>query len=125
MMKTRLAEVALLLIGLASAGTPRLLWAQDDHQRSYQIDRYEELAKSGSLRGETIYLYKCFYCHNQIAKHGSDLHDLFKRPKLVSGEPVNERTVTAVIKNGTGKMPAYRFGMSEPDLQDLVSYLKS
>ena len=36
-----------------------------DLQRSTQIDRYQVVAKSGVGRGENLYYYKCWMCHNQ------------------------------------------------------------
>ena len=63
-------------------------------------------------------------CHNKYAKTGPLLHDLYQRSRLVSGEPVNDQTVTEKIKNGGTGMPAYRHTLSDADLEDLLSYLR-
>ena len=42
--------------------------ATDDLQRSLRLDTYRVVADSGAGRGETIYFYKCWMCHNQYAK---------------------------------------------------------
>ena len=98
-------------------------------QRSVAIYNFKATAESGPLRGEEIYYFKCWICHNQYTiKAGTGavpLKDLFKRERLVStGQPVNDETVSEKIKNGSPRMPAYRHVLSDKDLQDLLSYLR-
>ena len=98
-------------------------------QRSVAIYNFKATADSGPLRGEEIYYFKCWICHNQYTiKAGTGavpLKDLFKRDRLVStGQPVNNETVTEKIKNGSARMPAYRYVLSDKDLDDLLSYLR-
>jgi virginiamycin B lyase len=105
--------------------------AVDDLQRSYKINTYRVAAESGIIRGETIYYYKCWMCHNKFtiaANHGPApyLQDLYKMANLpISGDPVNEATLTAVIKDGNPMMPSFRTALSDSDVADLVSYLRS
>ena len=40
----------------------------DDLQRSLRLDNYTVVADSGPARGETIYFYKCWMCHNKYTK---------------------------------------------------------
>ncbi len=42
---------------------------------------------------------------------------------LVSGEPVNDETVKTQICNGSANMGAYKYALSDADLNDLVSWL--
>jgi mono/diheme cytochrome c family protein len=97
-------------------------------QRSTAIYNFKTTADSGPLRGEEIYYFKCWICHNQYTiKAGTGavpLKDLFKRPRLSTGEPVNDQTVADKIKNGSPRMPAYRHILSDKDLEDLLSYLR-
>ena len=58
----------------------------DDLQRSRRLDTYTILADSGASRCENIYFYKCWMCHNQYAKTGPLLKDLFQRDTLSSGD---------------------------------------
>lgn len=37
----------------------------DELQRSNRIDSYHLVARDGAERGETLYYYKCWMCHNQ------------------------------------------------------------
>lgn len=98
-------------------------------QRSVEIYNFKTTAESGPLRGEEIYYYKCWICHNQYTiKAGTGaipLKGLFKRDRIIStGKPVNDENVADKIKNGSDRMPSYRYVLTDKDLQDLLSYLK-
>ena len=102
----------------------------DEYQRSGQILYHKLMGKSGWERGQHIYYLKCWICHNDFTiaadpkGAGPTLKGLYKRPRLVSGQPVNDETVAAKIRDGGPGMPAYRHGMSDQDLKDLVTYLR-
>jgi streptogramin lyase/cytochrome c5 len=97
----------------------------DDLQRSRRLDTYTILADSGAARGENIYFYKCWMCHNQYTKSAPLLKDLFQRENLTSGDPVNDDNVTAKIKEGGPGMPAFRTSFSDADIADLRAYFHS
>ncbi len=96
----------------------------DGLQRSYRLDSYLVLANEGAARGENIYKYKCWVCHNQYQKDGPDLKDLYKRSTLMSGAAVDDDAVSAQINNGGPGMPSFRTTLSDRDVADLVSYLR-
>ena len=62
----------------------------DDFGRSYRINTYTLMATSGAARGENIYFYKCWMCHNKYTKSAPSLKSLFARSILASGKPVND-----------------------------------
>ena len=100
-------------------------------QRSAEIYNFSMAATSGSQRGEEIYYFKCWTCHNEHTRKAEtgtpapSLLGLFKHPKLVySGQPVNDESVSEKIRNGGPRMPAYRYSLSDRDIADLVSYLR-
>jgi virginiamycin B lyase len=97
----------------------------DDLQRSRRLDTYTILADSGPSRGENIYFYKCWMCHNQYTKSAPLLKDLFQHDSLSSGDPVTDDNVTAKIKEGGAGMPAFRTSLSDADVSDLVAYFHS
>jgi cytochrome c5 len=103
----------------SNEGDPLNKW-----QRSWEVFNLQTTAPAGWQRGEEIYYFKCWMCHNKYAKTGPLLHDLYQRPRLVSGEPVNDKTVAEKIKNGSPGMPAYGHTLSDADLEDLLSYLR-
>jgi len=97
----------------------------DDLQRSLQLDNYRILSDSGAARGENIYFFKCWMCHNQYTKTGPLLKDLYQRKTLVTGAAVSDDSVTAKIKEGSPVMPAFKFSLSDADIADLVAYFHS
>ena len=102
--------------------------ARNDLQRAIAIDRYTIAGNSGAARGEVIYYYKCWVCHNDYTRASGSpapgLKDIFKRPKLVSGQAVNDDTVSQQIKNGSARMPGFGHSLTDPDIADLLSYLR-
>jgi mono/diheme cytochrome c family protein len=103
----------------ADAGTP-----VDPLQWSYRIDRYKLAGDSGAARGEIIYYYKCWMCHNQYTKGAPCLKDLYQHSTLESGQPVGDDTVAAQIKNGGPGMPAFHTSLTDADVADVVAYIR-
>jgi len=98
---------------------------KDDYQRSTDIYLYRTTARSGAQRGEELYYYKCWICHNQFAKTGPQLHDLFKRPKFsTSAYDVTEANVSDKIKMGGPGMPSFGTTLKDADIADLIAYIK-
>jgi len=97
-------------------------------QRSAEILYFKRFADSGPERGKEIYFYKCWVCHNDYTRAAGSpaptLRDLYKRPKLLSGQAVNDETVATKIKNGGPNMPGYQYTLSEKDIADLVSFFR-
>lgn len=82
-------------------------------------------AKGDPVKGEQVYYWRCRPCHSVTAKYGPLLNDLYKRPRLGSGQPVNDETVTDKIMNAGGtNMPAYRYALSREDLANLLTYIR-
>ena len=99
--------------------------AVDNLQRSLQLDTYRIDGDSGAARGEVIYAYKCWMCHNKYTKSAPYLADLYKRTSLVSGSPVSDENVAAKIKDGGPLMPSSAHNLSDSDIADLVAYIRS
>lgn len=98
---------------------------KDEYQRSTDIYSYKTTAKSGPQRGEELYYYKCWICHNQFAKAGPQLKDIFKRPTFTGSEdPISEQTVASKIREGGPGMPSFGTTLKPADITDLISYLK-
>src|SRR5262249_29854318 len=115
--------IAVALLAAGAATDPP--FPTDDLQRSFRLDNYTVVADSGAGRGEVIYFYKCWMCHNRYAKGGPYLQDLYQRKSLASGQPVSDDSVSAKIKAGGPGMPAYRNTLSDTDIADLQAYFRS
>jgi mono/diheme cytochrome c family protein len=101
----------------------------DEYDRVAQLWYYQRMGKSGWERGQEIYKMKCWICHNDYTiKAQPDaaptLKGLFQRPLLRTGQPVNDETVAAQIRNGNSRMAAYGHVLNEQDIADLVTYLR-
>jgi streptogramin lyase/mono/diheme cytochrome c family protein len=121
----RVAAVVMLLCLSASAQAQDARSPLDDFQRSYQMDRYTELAEQGAGRGEDLYFYKCFVCHNHYANGGPSLTGLFQHARLANGNVVNDQSVMSEIRGGAAGMPGFVHTLTDADLGDLLSYFKS
>src|SRR5712675_3510299 len=132
---TLAVATALILVGRASyLGTAHAAPQQalpaaakvvhtDDMQRSARLDHYKLLADSGASRGENIYFFKCWMCHNKYAKTGPYLKNLYQHESMMSGDPVTDQNVIAKIKEGGPGMPAFQTTLSESDIADLATYI--
>jgi mono/diheme cytochrome c family protein len=116
-----------LAIAAASSLRPALAQehsARDPYQRSLQIYEFKKAAASGPDRGQEIFYYKCWFCHNEFTKDIPKLTGLFQRSTLLSGQPVTDEGVKEKIRNGGPGMAAYKYTLGDADVDDLVSYLR-
>ncbi|MBM3770032.1 MAG: cytochrome c [Acidimicrobiia bacterium] len=116
----------LFVVSLASQQTPRSpseTALVDRYQRTYEVLTNNEVASSGAARGETIYFYKCWMCHNQGGRKGDKSGLVGPALGSVVSRMKTQDAVTARIKNGGPRMPAFRHTLSEAGLSDLVAYL--
>ena len=97
-------------------------------QRSTEIYNLNTMAPGGAQRGEELYYYKCWMCHNAYSVEAGTpatlLKDLYQRPRLMNGQPVNDETVAEKIRNGGPGMPTYRHSLNDRDIADLLSYIR-
>ena len=98
--------------------------ANDYDQRALEIYEFRKAAQSGPERGREIFYYKCWFCHNEFTKNAPQLTGLYQRDTLLSGLPVNDDNVKDRIRNGGAGMAAYKYTLSETDLNDLVSFVR-
>jgi mono/diheme cytochrome c family protein len=122
-----LVLAAASLIGASAFAQARLeptRPAKDYLQRSEEIMEFKKAAVSGPDRGQEIFYYKCWMCHNEFAKEAPPLKGLFTHPTLVSGEPMSDEAVKNQIRNGSANMAAYKYALNDADVNDLLSYLK-
>jgi streptogramin lyase/mono/diheme cytochrome c family protein len=124
-MRNILLAIGFALVVAATVAGADKETATDDLQRSRMLDTYKVVADSGAGRGENIYFFKCWMCHNQYAKTGPLLKDLYQRKNLVSGAAVSDESVIAKIKEGGAMMPAFKFSLSDADIADLQAYFHS
>ncbi len=98
---------------------------KDYYQRSLETYEFKKAAASGPERGREIFYYKCWFCHNEFTKNAPRLDGLFGHETLLSGLPVNVDNVKDRIRNGGAGMAAYKYTLSEADIDDLVSFVRT
>ena len=98
--------------------------ARDPYQKSLRVYEFRKAAESGAERGREVFYYKCWFCHNEFTKDIPKLTGLYRHAALINGEPVNDDTVKNQIRNGSANMAAYKYALSEADLNDLVAFLR-
>jgi mono/diheme cytochrome c family protein len=124
------ATVAAAMLATASWSGPAVAQdeakppAKDYNQRSLEIYEFRKAAASGVERGQEIFYYKCWFCHNEFTKDIPKLTGLYQHAQMLSGEPVSDEAVKNQIRNGSASMAAYKYTLSDTDLNDLVSYIR-
>ena len=136
MNRSRLFVMAIVLIcALFGVGLAQLASQQaagnnptgvvDRFQRTHEVLQNNEVATSGAARGETIYFYKCWMCHNNGARNGDSSGLVGPSLKNITARLKTDEALTAKIAAGGPRMPAFRSTFTNADVADLVSYLKS
>ena len=116
-----------LLRGLGLAVLPVLLCS---FPIAAQTPKESASLSEKAQRGKGIFNDRCHVCHDvdseRVRRLGPpSLNGLFKRDKLVTGKPVTAENVKEIIKTGpTQGMPAFRYTLTDPEIDDLVEYLK-
>ena len=85
-------------------------------------------AADGDAKKGLAVFDNCSICHNSDStetKVGPGLKGLFKREKLVTGKPVTEENIKALITDGSGVMPAFGDSISSEDKDNVIAYLKT
>jgi len=97
----------------------------DRHQRTYEVLENNEVASSGAPRGETIYFYKCWMCHNNGGRNGDKSGLVGPSLVNVAVRMKTDAALAAKIANGGARMPGFQHTFSAADMSDLITYLKS
>jgi mono/diheme cytochrome c family protein len=90
--------------------------------------RSQEQLSNAEIQGQRLYDTHCYECHENphpdLHKLPTNLHGLFLRKSLPSGDPATDEQVRKTIVEGRGTMPAFDRRLREEDVQDLVKYLR-
>jgi mono/diheme cytochrome c family protein len=77
--------------------------------------------------GGAVFKAKCAPCHGPDGKGDNSMGKMLKVRDLSSPD-VQKQTnaeLTAIIEDGKGKMPGYKGKLSDSDIRDLVSFIRS
>lgn len=70
--------------------------------------------------GEATYKAKCATCHGASGKGDTPAG---KALKVTPFSKVSEAEMTAIIKSGKGKMPAFNGKLTDAQIKDVASYI--
>ncbi|MGA2988991.1 MAG: cytochrome c [Candidatus Korobacteraceae bacterium] len=97
-----------------------------------QMERRKSDAELGltpeQVRGRAVYDQNCIRCHEPYSRwgtHGPSLKNLYKKPYLPSGMPLNDERLEDVILLGKAKMPSFGKTLDQRQLHELLAYLKT
>ena len=97
---------------------------------SAQLPREATSLSERAVKGRKVFEDRCYVCHqkdsNRVKEIAPPLDGLFKRERLIIGKPVTPENVKEVVKTGpTPGMPSFRYTLSDPEIDDLIEYLKT
>lgn len=97
---------------------------------SAQVPREGASLSERAVKGRKVFEDRCYVCHqkdsNRVKEIAPPLDGLFKRDRLIIGKPVTAENVKEIIKMGpTPGMPAFRYTLSDPEIDDLIEYLRT
>lgn len=83
-------------------------------------------APAGAQDAATLYKTKCVACHGADGKGNSPAGKAMKVRDFASPEVAKEsdQELTEVITKGRNKMPGYASSLKEPQIKDLVAYVR-
>jgi mono/diheme cytochrome c family protein len=77
--------------------------------------------------GEAIYKAKCLNCHGSTGLANSGIGKLMKVKPVTDPEvtKMTENEMIAAVKNGMGKMQAYKDSLTSTQIREVVSYFRT
>ena len=77
--------------------------------------------------GEAIYKAKCLNCHGTAGLANSGIGKVMKVKPVTDPEvlKMSEKEMVAAVRNGMGKMQAYKDSLKEAQIKESVDYFRS
>ena len=81
------------------------------------------LSLSASMRADdaaSVYKAKCAACHGPTGKKNAGTHD-FASPEV---QKMTDADLAGIISSGKNNMPGYAKRLKDPEINDLVAYVR-
>lgn len=77
--------------------------------------------------GEATYKAKCAMCHGPDGAAATPVGKMMKVPsfKDPAAKAASEASLIAITKDGKGKMPAYNGKLTDAQIKEVVSYIRT
>jgi mono/diheme cytochrome c family protein len=91
----------------------------------HQSSTAQQLSES-ELTGKKLYLQRCSVCHMPAPSqlHLSELPTYGPKLEGFIKDTATETRARNAIRDGTTRMPGFRYGLTETDMDQIVMYLK-
>ena len=93
---------------------PFTLTAQESNSKAPQLSQTQ-------LLGRRIFQQRCGVCHTQPTPN-NPMYGITLNKDLVDG---NEEMIREYIRNGSKKMPGFKYGLEPSEIDAIVEYLKT
>jgi mono/diheme cytochrome c family protein len=118
--------IVLSVAGLAVAGA---VFAQDPPAKA-PAKKSAPSAAASATRGKEVFDKKCGVCHyadSDAKKIGPGLKGLYKRGTFTvnNNGKVTDESVKTFIENGDTLMPPFKDVLEQPQIKDVVAYVKT
>ena len=93
--------------------------------RVYDLDKltHEPKLPETVFRGRVLWVQKCAFCHDGLGQPTYKTMGPWLDQDLVKN--LSDDVVKTFIREGTPHMPAFKYGLSSSEVDDLVEFLKS
>ena len=93
--------------------------------RDYDLDKltHEPKVPETVFRGRVLWVQKCAFCHDGLGQPTYKTMGPWLDQDLV--KTLTDDVTKILIQSGTAHMPAFKYGLSSSQLDDLLSFLKT
>lgn len=94
-------------------------------KREYDLRRltHEAAVPPPVFRGRVLWVQKCAFCHDGLGQPTYKTMGPWLDGDLV--RTLSDKVIRVVVKNGSANMPAFKYGLSEAQLDDILAFLKT
>ncbi len=119
----------LIVLGVAGLAVAGAVFAQDPPAKA-PAKKSASSAAASATRGKEVFDKKCGVCHyadSDAKKIGPGLKGLYKRGTFTvnNNGKVTDESVKAFIENGDTLMPPFKDVLEQPQIKDVVAYVKT
>ena len=82
-------------------------------------------ATAALAQGADTYKSKCQMCHSADGSASTPAGKAMGTPPVSAFAKASEADLIAITKNGKGKMPAYGGKLTDPQIKEVVDYLRT
>ena len=82
-------------------------------------------ATAALAQGADTYKAKCQMCHGADGAASTPAGKAMAVPPVSAFAKASEADLIAITKNGKGKMPAYGGKLTDPQIKDVVAYIRT